>query len=119
MTLDGSWIERVIREFTASPANILKKEPHEPAWDQPIVGYSSGADLLYDFFKKDIGSFYVTPIEFMRQTYPNLDLKSQELTVISWVLPQTRATKADHRKETRWPCERWARARIFGEEVND
>ncbi len=39
--------------------------------------------------------------------------------MISWILPQTEATKPDNRKETEWPAERWARARIFGEEVNN
>ncbi|MCX5909178.1 MAG: epoxyqueuosine reductase, partial [Deltaproteobacteria bacterium] len=34
------------------------------------------------------------------------------------ILPQTEATKVDQRKETTYPSERWARARIFGEEVN-
>jgi len=43
----------------------------------------------------------------------------EQLTVISWILPQTEATKRDQRKETHWPSERWARTRIFGEEVND
>ncbi|MFH1113812.1 MAG: epoxyqueuosine reductase, partial [Pseudomonadota bacterium] len=37
---------------------------------------------------------------------------------ISWILPHIRATKRDNRKETFYPAERWARARIFGEEVN-
>jgi epoxyqueuosine reductase QueG len=31
----------------------------------------------------------------------------------------TEATKADNRKENFYPSERWARARIFGEEVNE
>jgi epoxyqueuosine reductase QueG len=46
-------------------------------------------------------------------------VKPEELTVISWILPQTEATKADNRKENFYPSERWARARIFGEEVNE
>jgi epoxyqueuosine reductase QueG len=41
-----------------------------------------------------------------------------ELTVVSWVLPQTQATKADNRRETTYPAERWARARIYGEQAN-
>jgi epoxyqueuosine reductase len=40
------------------------------------------------------------------------------LTVISWILPQTERTKADNRKESKFPAERWARARVFGEEAN-
>jgi len=39
--------------------------------------------------------------------------------VVSWILPQTEATKKDHRKETHFPSERWARSRIFGEEFNN
>lgn len=42
-----------------------------------------------------------------------------QLTVISWVLPHTDATKSDNRKQTVYPSETWARARIYGEEVND
>jgi epoxyqueuosine reductase QueG len=47
-----------------------------------------------------------------------LDISPENITVISWILPQTNATKVDQRKETHFPSERWARARIFGEEVN-
>jgi epoxyqueuosine reductase QueG len=39
--------------------------------------------------------------------------------VIAWVLPQTEVTKAQNRAQTEWPGERWARARIFGEEANE
>lgn len=117
--VDAAWLEGVIRHFVASPANTMKNVGNEPAWDEPIVGYSNGADPLYDFYKRDIGGFFRTPIEFMKHTYPNLGLKPQQLTVISWILPQTKATKTDNRKETKWPSERWARTRIFGEEMNN
>jgi len=46
-------------------------------------------------------------------------VEANQLAVISWILPQTEATKADHRKETTYPSERWARSRVFGEEFND
>jgi len=45
-------------------------------------------------------------------------VKGDELSVISWALPQTKDSKADNRRETLYPAERWARARMFGEEVN-
>lgn len=41
-----------------------------------------------------------------------------QLTIISWVLPHTEATKFENRKQTFYPSERWARARWYGEEVN-
>ena len=44
---------------------------------------------------------------------------AEELTVISWILPQTDDTKSDNREQAKWPAERWARARIFGEQFNE
>jgi hypothetical protein len=41
-----------------------------------------------------------------------------ELTVVSWALTQTEATKAANRREDRLPSEAWARARVFGQEAN-
>lgn len=117
--VDAVWVQRVIREFIASPANTIRNAANEQCWDEPIIGYSNGADPLYDFYKEDIGDFYVKPIEFMNHAYPNLGLKPDQITVVTWILPQTTATKRDNRKESQWPSERWARARIFGEEVND
>jgi epoxyqueuosine reductase QueG len=40
------------------------------------------------------------------------------LTVISWAVSQTEATKAANRIETLMPSEAWARARVFGQEAN-
>ncbi len=41
------------------------------------------------------------------------------MTVISWVLPQTEATRKDNREQTVYPAERWARSRVYGEQAND
>lgn len=114
----AAWIEGIIRNFVASPANTMKKWGDERAWAEPLVGFSSGADPLYQFYKEDIGDFYVTPIEFFAHHYQGLEVEPMELTVISWILPQTGRTKADHRMETHFPSERWARSRIYGEEAN-
>jgi len=114
----AEWITRVVKDFIASPKNTLEKWNDEPAWAEPIVGFSGGADPLYEFFKEDIGSFYVSPLEFMNHAFPGKRLRAEDLTVVSWVLPQTEATKRDHRSETHFPSERWARSRIMGEKVN-
>ena len=112
------WIEGEIKRFIESPENTMKNEEDEPAWAEPLVGFSSGADPLYQFYKEDIGEFYLSPLEFFAHEFPGVDMTPDQLTVVSWILPQTEATKVDHRKETRFPSERWARSRIFGEEVN-
>jgi epoxyqueuosine reductase len=114
----AGWLTGVVKDFTASPENTLEKWGDEPAWAEPLVGFSGGADPLYMFYKKDIGSFYVSPLEFMSNAYPDRRFTAEDLTVISWILPQTEATKRDHRRETHFPSERWARSRIMGEKVN-
>ena len=113
----GEWVTGVIKDFIAGPENSMGKWDNEPAWAEPLVGFSSGADPLYDFYKKDIGEFYVMPDVFMKDAHGK-EFQRENLTVISWILPQTDATKADHRKETYFPSERWARSRIMGEQVN-
>ena len=114
----ASLIERVIKAYAAGPENSMMKWG-EPAWAEPLVGYSNGADPLYQFYKKDIGEFYLSPVDFIGYKYPDKKFDAGELTVVSWILPQTEATKRDNRLETHFPSERWARSRIFGENFND
>lgn len=115
----SSWLERAIKEFcSGSPENTLKNEAGEKAWEEPLVGFSSGADSLYLQIKEDIGPFYLTPPEIFMQAFPQAQASPEDLTVVSWILPQTKATKADNRQETAFPSERWVRSRYFGEMFN-
>lgn len=119
-TISAEWIQRAISGFFDDPANnSLGGSFDERAWDDPLVGFSNGADPLYEFLKRDIGSFYWTPIELFSKTFPGSETTPHELTVISWILPQTEATKRDNRREATCVSERWARSRIFGEKIND
>jgi len=113
------WIVKQIKDFIdQSPANTLQNEHNDRAWAHPLVGFSRGDDPLYQFFKGHIGPFHLTPWEIFTKTFPPAKVTPDQLTVISWVLPHIEKTKADNRKETVYPSERWARARIFGEEAN-
>jgi epoxyqueuosine reductase len=113
------WIKNIIRDFLQfSENNTLGAEPHERAWAEPLVGFSRGDDPLYEQFKKDIGPFYLTPGEIYNRTFPERPVRPEFLTVISWVLPQTEATKSDARKEFWYPPERWVRSRQYGEDCN-
>lgn len=109
-------ISEIIRNFIRhSSANSLGSEASEPAWSEPLIGFSRGDDSLYRQFKEDIGKFFWTPGEIFEETF---HAAPRELTVISWVLPQTEATKRDNRKEKVYPSERWSRSRNFGEQAN-
>jgi epoxyqueuosine reductase QueG len=90
----------------------------EPAWDEPLVGFSRGDDPLYAWFKEDIGPFYLTPQEIFAAAFPDAGAQPDELSVISWVLPQTERTRRDNAREQALPAERWARTRTAGEEFN-
>ena len=115
----ATWLKGIIQDFlTHSPENTLQNEAHEKAFEKALVGFSRGDDPLYDEYKDHVGPFYLTPWEIFAITFRDLSVKPEELTVISWILPQREVTKADNRKEDFYPSERWARARIFGEEVN-
>ena len=123
MTLESlddprTWLRTVIQDFCDGPENTLQNEINEPAWAHALIGFSSGHDPLYEEFKEYVGPDHWTPWEILTKTFPETKTEPGDLTVISWVLPQTDATKADNRSETVYPAERWARSRIFGEAFN-
>jgi epoxyqueuosine reductase QueG len=117
-------LTKLIKDFiNLSPENTLQMNPRETvfkekAFAEPLVGFSSGADPIFEDYKEHVGPFHLTPIEIFSHAFPSTKVEAEELTVISWILPQTPATKKDNRKQKVLPSERWARARIFGEDVN-
>jgi len=117
--VDGPWIEKVIMDLIrTSPENSLKNPANELAWDEALVGFSSGADPLYLDYKAHVGPFHFTPAEIFNLTFPDAPAEPGELTVISWVLPQREVTRAENRAQDFYPSERWVRARFPGEDFN-
>ena len=113
------WIEGVIKTFVAgSPENSLKNAANDKAWAEPLVGFSRGDDPIFEFFKRDIGPFFWTPLEAFSQLFPGSGAMPGDLAVISWVLPHIAETKIDNRGMKDLPAERWIRARNFGEAFN-
>lgn len=115
----ADWLEAIIKDFLRnSRENTLQNQANEKAFEDALVGFSKGDDPIYDTYKEYVGPFHWTPWEIFRQTFPEPNVNPGELTVISWILPQREATKADNRKLGEYTSERWARSRIFGEQVN-
>jgi epoxyqueuosine reductase QueG len=116
----AKWIEETIKGFiNDSPENTLRNRENDKAFEAALVGFSRGDDPLYAEYKDHVGPFHLTPWELFAITYRDFSVRPEELSVISWILPQAAATKADNRREKTYPSERWARGRIFGEEVNE
>jgi len=116
--MNADWVVRLIETTCDGPGNNMEKGDAERAWDTPLIGFASGADPLFDQYKTVVGPFHWTPLEIWQQTFPAEVARPEDLTVISWVLPQTMATKRDQREATVYPSERWARSRVFGEAFN-
>lgn len=115
----AAWVQNLIKDFTGnSPLNSLQNETGDRAWDEPLVGFSAGDDPLYQEYKTRISDSYLTPRELFAGAFPNEEVAASDLTVISWVLPHTAVIKADNEHEKRLPAERWARARVYGEDFN-
>jgi len=113
------WIEGVIRDFIAtSPLNTMGNETGEKAWDQALVGFTSGSDPIWQQYKEYVGPFHWTPWEIFSQHLPREKTGTEELTVISWVLPQRELVRDSIRRHKKYPSEEWARIRVFGEEFN-
>ena len=113
-------IESWIKEYTAtSPRNSIRNAENEKAWEEPLVGFSRGDDPIFQQYKEYVGLFHWTPLEIFKLTYPDQSVKEEELTVISWILPHSEAIKADLRKRTKEPSEKWIRARLYGEQFNE
>lgn len=116
---NASWIDGEIKSFVnTSPENNLGGNYNEKAWGEPIVGFSKGNDPYYEWFKQDIGEFLWTPHEIFSKTFSTLKVEASDLTVISWVLPQTELTKADMRLSEEYPAERATLARVNGDGFN-
>lgn len=100
--------------------NALEPDSKLPAFDKPIVGFASGKDKMFSFLKSDIGpDFYWTPEEAFLSAFPEEKIRADELSVVSWVLPQTKNTRLAHRKGTNFPSIEWSKARHYGEMVNE
>jgi epoxyqueuosine reductase QueG len=117
--ISGDWIKDLIRDFIAtSPLNTMKNTTEDRAWDDVLVGFASGTDQIWQQYKEYVGAFHWTPWEVFNQHCPQESAGAEDLTVISWVLPQRELVRKANRRAKKYPAEEWARIRIYGEEFN-
>jgi epoxyqueuosine reductase len=114
-----NWIKDLVQSFIAkSPHNTMQNEAGEPAWEDALIGFASGADQIWQQYKEYVGAFHWTPWEVYNQHHPDKQAKPEELTIISWVLPQREGVRQSNRRAKKYPSEEWARIRIYGEAFN-
>jgi len=83
----------------------------EKMWGKPMAGFASGSDPLFQFYKEDIGDFYMTPAEVFKTKYEDADVKDGDLTIISLAYAQSEATKKEQSQQKDEPCMRWMYSR--------
>jgi epoxyqueuosine reductase QueG len=116
----AAWItDWLARQVAESPDNRLDPGGEEPAWEAPLVGFAPGDDPLWRRCKEHIGEFFWLPEEAFALAVPKEPAPAAELAVISWVLPQTEATRRENREQKAYPSRRWAAAKARGEAFNN
>ncbi|MCP4109224.1 MAG: epoxyqueuosine reductase [Desulfobacteraceae bacterium] len=119
VNITRDWIKSIIQDFiSASPLNTMQNGTDEPAWDKVLVGFASGADQIWQQYKEYVGAFHWTPWEVFNQHCSEKNVSADQLTVISWILPQRKLVRKTNRLAKKYPSEEWARIRVFGEEFN-
>ena len=113
-----TFVQNIVAEKWNQPNNRLWQDSDERAWAEPLVGFCRGDDPLFETYKAVVGSFHWTPREAFSMAFPDIPAEPSELAVIVWILPQTTESKRDNSRETRYPAERWARSRYYGEMFN-
>lgn len=106
--------KEIVRFVNESQLNRFP-DSDAPYFDEPLVGYAAADDQLFSDYKTVIGEFHQTPQEVM---VSSLGADKRAATVISWILPITRATRESNRREEQYPSRAWSRTRFFGEKLN-
>lgn len=110
-------IQAFIMDYMKSDKNTLRLID-KSAFGEPTVGFSHGDDALYAFYKQHIDpQFYKLPTQWLEETYGH-PFDAGNVSIISWILPQTEDTKHQCQDKTDCPALEWTYARIYGEECN-
>ncbi len=118
MKITNAYIENFIKSHMAVIENNNLKELPGFAFAEPIVCFSKGSDELYDFYKEHIDpNFYRTPAEWLESLFGR-SFDKENISVVSWFLPQTEDTKEKSRAVDDCPPLEWTMNRVHGEECN-
>jgi len=114
-------IEQTIRDFVReSPLNRMPDDADQPIFDEPLVRYAAGDDVLFTQYKTIIAAAHLTPREAVALALGTQhDEIPAPLSVISWILPVALHTRKSNRGEKTKPSRLWAYTRWYGEKFNE
>jgi ferredoxin len=117
-------LEQQIRNFIHENEKNRRTELGDGLyWEEPLVGFASGTDPLFQEYKNIIGSFHLTPQEIIKNALKDKgtyspETECEQISVISWILPAPEDTRRSNRKEEQFPSRLWAYTKDFGEICN-
>lgn len=114
MKLTKEEIKKIVVDLAEGSAlNRFKVigHPEELMWREPMVGFSSGEDDYFKYWKKDIGDFYWSPSEAFALKFNGTSIPDSQLTVMSIGFPQTYETMKDQARAEGRPSLRWSASR--------
>lgn len=116
------FLEYAIKEHVrTSPGNRLTSFNNEPIFNEPLVGIADGDDSIFQEYKSIIGDFHFTPREVLamdrQERGRDANKETQDISVISFVMPVTYETRLSLRSESRVPSLRWNHTRWQGQEL--
>ncbi|MFC2073176.1 4Fe-4S double cluster binding domain-containing protein [Chloroflexota bacterium] len=115
------FFNNTISEYIASsPNNVMPGFDGEPIWDEPLVGFADGDDPIFQEYKEIIGQFHLTPREVMGMHLNKITRgysNPPRISVVSFILPSTKATRRSMHEETQVCSLRWNYTRHYGQEV--
>lgn len=92
----------------------------QPIFDEPLVRYATGDNVLFVQFKTIIAATHLTPREALALAHGR---RPEEvfapIYVISWILPVALKTRKSNREEKTQPSRLWAYTRWYGEKFNE
>lgn len=119
--LDKEWFINKINSFLREDeSNRMTGVDGTFFWEpNVIVGICSGDDPIFEYYKKVVGPFHLTPAEAYSK-YFSVEIDSPEnLSVIAFILPTNKITKKENYEYSpEWPGERWSHTRLYGEQSN-
>lgn len=112
---------QTIKGFVAtSPLNRLAQIDGTPMWDEPLVGFADGEDPLFALYKGVVGDFHLTPRQALAaHAGADAGAAAAPVTVVSWILPTTEATRRSNTDMRNGPSLRWNHTRFAGEDFNN
>ena len=116
------FLEREIKAFVAeSKANRFSMIGEDrPMFDEPLIGFASGDDPIFDEYKEVVGNFHWKPRDLLQQFAEDEKYEGslENISVLVWILPIVKETVKSNAKQDEFPSVRWAHTRDSGEKFN-